>query len=205
MPNLALVYDLEIVKAIPDAGQPRVKGIDYCEGWDDHANMGISVLCAYDYLEDRYRVFCADNLDDFLKLCRERNPLVSFNGLGFDNRVIKEVCQLGAGEMSWFNGRCYDILAEVWTRLGRRMKGYRLDDIAGSNFQEFKTGNGALAPVYWQQGKVGTVIDYCLQDVRLTKRVFDRILETGGIIDPVTQKQLTLPAPVVGAVDVGIA
>ena len=34
-----LIYDLEIVKAIPDRNKPNEPGIEYCAGWDDHANM----------------------------------------------------------------------------------------------------------------------------------------------------------------------
>ena len=50
-----LVYDIETTKAVPDRA-PNVAGIEYCGGWEDHANMGISVICAYDYTTDRYRV-----------------------------------------------------------------------------------------------------------------------------------------------------
>lgn len=205
MRNSALVYDLEIVKAIPDHGMPRLEGIAYCDGWGDYVNMGISVLCAYDYSQDRYRVFCADNLDEFLALCRDRQPIVSFNGRGFDNLVIKETMMLGAGELAWMNERSYDILAEIWERLPRRMKGYRLNDCSAANFHEFKTGNGAHAPVLWQQGKFGQVIDYCMDDVRLTKMLFDRILETGGIVDPLTMGHLALRAPVLSELGVPLA
>ena len=60
-----LVYDIEIVNAIPDREGIKKEGVEYCEGWGDHAGMGISVIGAYDALEDRYRVFCEDNGNDF--------------------------------------------------------------------------------------------------------------------------------------------
>jgi len=34
----ALVYDIEIVKAIRGRDEPRLDGIEYCDGWHDHAN-----------------------------------------------------------------------------------------------------------------------------------------------------------------------
>jgi hypothetical protein len=39
---ISLVYDCEIVKAIPN-GQKK-KGIEYCEGWGNFEGMGVSVI-----------------------------------------------------------------------------------------------------------------------------------------------------------------
>lgn len=191
MLDRALVYDLEIIRAIPDRNEARIEGIEYCAGWGDHANMGISVLCAYDYAEQRYRVFCADNLKEFAALCASRYPLVGFNNLDFDNRV------LAAAGVMIEPDCCYDILGEIWRALGRRVRGYRLDDCAPAALgpSAVKSGDGALAPVLWQQSNAGTVIDYCLNDVRLTKGLFDRVIEDGGITDPHTMGLLRLRQP----------
>jgi hypothetical protein len=59
-----LIYDIEIEKGIPDKKNPREPDIAYCAGWDDHANMGISVIGAYDS-QTGYRVFLKDNFDEF--------------------------------------------------------------------------------------------------------------------------------------------
>lgn len=180
-----LVYDLEIIKAIPDKNSENLQGIEYCEGWQDHKNMGISVICAYDYVDDRYRVFCKDNFKEFQKLCTERNCLVSFNGIGFDNKVLKE------NGIIVPENRCYDILVQVW--IGDNLKpmfeypshiGYGLDAICAANFDERKTGHGALAPVQWQKGEIGDVIDYCINDVKLTKDLLDYIIRYGAIKSP---------------------
>lgn len=56
-----LVYDIEIIKAIPQKDSPKKQGIEYCKGWHDHQNMGISVIGAYSFEDDRYRVFTKDN------------------------------------------------------------------------------------------------------------------------------------------------
>lgn len=59
-----LVYDCEIEKAILGKRESRIDGIEYYAGWDDFKHMGISVIGAYDYKTDRYRVFCKDNFGD---------------------------------------------------------------------------------------------------------------------------------------------
>ena len=50
--NGILVYDLEIVQAIPQRNKAKEPDIVYCAGWEDHANMGVSVIGAYDSLDD---------------------------------------------------------------------------------------------------------------------------------------------------------
>ncbi|CAB5083340.1 hypothetical protein IST4116A_01234 [Burkholderia cenocepacia] len=179
----SLIYDIEIVKAILGRGEERIEGIQYCDGWHDHAGMGISVIGAYDYAEARYRVFCEDNLDEFVALCAERAPLVSFNGIGFDDKVINATLDPYSAMPKSFR---YDLLAEIWraagldpTFGGNSHTGYGLDATCEVNFGIRKSGNGAHAPIAWQQGRVGEVIDYCLNDIRITKRLFDHAVVLG--------------------------
>lgn len=178
----ALIYDIEIAKAILGRGETRIDGVQYCDGWHDHAGMGISVIGAYDYAESRYRVFCADNFVEFLELCAARAPLVSFNGIGFDDKVINAYAatSIHSSVAMPREPLRYDLLAEIWlaagldpTFSGNSHTGYGLDATCEVNFGLGKTGNGAHAPIAWQQGRVGEVIDYCLNDIRLTKRLFD--------------------------------
>ena len=84
-----VIYDLEIIRAIPGGGdkEPRIEGIEYCEGWEDYANMGISCLCAYDYHEGRYRVFTERNQGEWMKLFANRDIVVGFNSARFDHKV----------------------------------------------------------------------------------------------------------------------
>ena len=175
-----LIYDCEIIKAIPT--KERIPGIEYCSGWNDHANMGISVICAYDYRNDRYRVFLDDGFRDFEELAGDRT-LVSFNGISFDDRL----CKANGIDVE----TRYDLLVEVWAAndLGPKYAypshyGYGLGDLAQKNLGLDKTGQGALAPVLWQQGKRGAVIDYCLQDVHLTKLILDMAIDGKPIDGP---------------------
>ena len=56
---IIMIYDCEIINT-PDQNPPA--GIKKCGGWRDFSNMGISVICAYDYLKAGYRliIFGAD-------------------------------------------------------------------------------------------------------------------------------------------------
>lgn len=194
-----IVYDLEILRAIPGRNGERIEGIEYCKGWHDHGSMGISVLCAYDYLEDRYRVFCLDNKAQWNALVLERRPLcVGFNNIPFDNSVLRET----AGWNFPPEEECYDLLRETWAAAGLGPEfsypshaGYGLDAMCEVNFNLRKSGNGALAPVQWQQGDFGAVIDYCIMDVLLTRKLMDRVIEGKPLLDPKTGRELHLRAP----------
>ncbi len=88
----ALIYDCEIQKCIPDRDEMPDPTLAYCRGWNDHANMGISCICVWDYLAQTPRVFLPDNLAEFAALVKERETIIGFNsiriGLEFFRRVF---------------------------------------------------------------------------------------------------------------------
>lgn len=185
---MALVYDAEIVKAIPPKNaSEREFDIEYCAGWNDHANMGISVMGVYDTKTGRSHVFCEDNKEAFIAMCDEEGDyLVSFNGLSFDNKLIEACWGYKMPEH-----KCYDLLVEIWAAcgLGPRFQypshaGFKLDYMLRENGIPMKTGDGARAPIDWQKGRVGTVIDYCLNDCWTEAKLLEKAL---------TQELLTPP------------
>ena len=165
--------------------------------------MGISVIGGYEYETGRYRVFCRDNMHEFAQAVERADIIVGFNNIAFDNAVIAACWGPLVKLPEGWQGKSYDLLREIWAaaRLGpvfnfRTHGGYGLDAVCERNFGAKKTGNGALAPVLWQQGEIGQVIDYCLNDVRLTKLLFDRVLAGLPIISPKDGTKLMLRAPV---------
>jgi hypothetical protein len=179
-----LIYDIEIKKAIPDKIKPNIRGVEYCEGWHDHANMGLTVIGVYDYESEQYRVFGEDNLEEAHRLFAARKIIVGFNNIAFDNKVL---AYYGFNETK-LTRKSYDILREIRIgngltaeRLEKEKKDttYSLNSLAKVNFFLEKSGTGALAPINWQQKKYATVIDYCLNDVFLTKRLLDQIIKYG--------------------------
>ena len=197
-----LIYDIEIKRAIAINGVPERPGIDYCFGWDDVEGMGISCVCAYDYWQDRYRVFLEDNLAEFNALAVMRHPLVGFNNIKFDNAVLMANGLFTVPGYD-FEMRCYDILREVWAAAGLGPEynadthaHYGLNAMVRANFENIgKTGHGALAPIDWQQGRIGRLVDYCLTDVWLTKKLMDLIIEKGSLISPRDASLLKIRRP----------
>jgi len=184
-----IVYDLEIIKAIQSRGEAIRPGIEYCGGWDDHAGMGISAITAYDYAADRYRVFLEDNFGEFVHLCKSRPTIIGFNSIQFDDRV----CAAAGLDVV----TTYDLRVEILNALkeGKFARGLNLDAIAAANLGTTKSGHGADAPANWQKGLKGDVIDYCLEDTRITKKIVDRILRFGELIDPRNKRVFPIRRP----------
>ena len=187
-----MVYDCEIIKAICGKDDERITGIEYCEGWRDFTNMGISVIGAYDYDERRYRVFLKDNFNEFQQLVTERQP-IGFNSIAFDDKL----CAANDIKVS-----SWDLLAEMWEADGLEREfvypshvGYGLDATAAQNGLQRKSGHGAKAPVQWQRGEYGSVIDYCIQDVKLTKELVDLVLTRGWLRNPSGGDRLRIKRP----------
>ncbi len=194
MNKKTIVYDLEIIRCIESKQLPRQEGLDFCGGWSDHAGMGVAVLTCYDYFDDRYRVFMDDNLSEFALLLANREVLVGFNNINFDNKVI-----VADGIIMPVKMKQFDILREVWAGVGlnpdkfsQAHGGFGLDELARVNFDRGKTGHGELAPVQWQHKQYGTVTDYCLQDTALTRMLLDRILERGSLLSPKTNREIII-------------
>lgn len=175
------IYDIEIQRGIAPANSAERKSdVVYCDGWTDYENMGVSCIGVYDYCSDKYRIFGENELAEFQQFADEQDRAIGFNNIRFDNNVLL------ANGVTIVDNKSYDILFEIYRKLGSFQKGCRLENVVKANFPNAgKSGNGADAPEDWQRGRYTKVIDYCLNDVRLTKMILDKILRFGFINNPV--------------------
>jgi hypothetical protein len=178
-----IIFDTEIKKAILAREEEPIEDIEYCDGWTDYEGMGISVVGVYDYVENRYRVFMDDNINELQELIDSRDLVIGANSIGFDNKL----CEANGIKISHKNQ--YDVMLEIAKLVypdskKPYFKGCGLDNCVKANFGTQKSGHGAMAPIDWQRGKVGTVIDYCLNDVRLTKKLVDEIIYNAKLKSP---------------------
>lgn len=188
-----LVYDLEIARAVQMKGDKRLDGVDYCGGWTDFAGMGIASLVAYDLEEARFRVFMQDNLLAFQDLVNARSRVIGFNSLAFDNRVCEAAGIVVPAEKS------LDLARLIWKAAGipegEHPKGFGLDAICQANKLGAKSGQALMAPVMFQRGDIGGLLDYNIEDVRLTLRLYRLLATAGGCIDPRNGEWLKVVVP----------
>lgn len=179
-----VVYDLEIKNSISQCSN----------GWASHDEMGISVGCAFDYRDGKYRVFMDDNITELVERLNEPETLiVAFNHISFDNKLLRGQGHPLKPDAELLN---YDML--VVSRKGAGVnqfaKGFRLDDHLKACCLPMKTGDGAMAPIWWQEGKIGKVVDYCLNDVTQERALFEYMV-TYGRLSSSTAQNFTIEIP----------
>ena len=167
------IFDLEI-KANPEA----ISG-----GWGNHAGMGVSVLCVFDYESMRYRLFDDASRGEALDLLYSREVVAGFNTVNFDWRVLDACWGVARGPGGGALARPLDadLLAAIYAGLGGRSKGYKLDDVLADTLGVRKSGDGAAAPGLWQSGRHAALHDYVLCDVTRERQLFEYALTHGCV------------------------
>jgi DEAD/DEAH box helicase domain-containing protein len=168
-----VVVDTEIEKEIPIDEDGKLN-------WNEARNGNCGLACAvvYDSESERYHVYDKKSLHDLVFHLRTADMVISFNGDGFDFPLLEALYK---DDLDLYVS--YDILAEIWSILGKKTKGYKLADIVNRTLGLDKTGDGAHAPKLWQEGHIAEVIDYCINDVHITRRLWEHIVEKGWIIN----------------------
>ena len=198
-----IIIDVEIEKAIPPKpGEFRDPLIQYCEGWRDFKGMGITCVCTYNFHTHLSRVFLEEDLSDLQRFLADQ-PTSGFNTRRFDLPLLAE------HGVQVDQSKHYDILESIWIALKldpdrfvpSTHGGWSLDSVCEGSFGLRKSGNGAMAPVWWQQGWRGRVIDYCLRDVWLEAYLLRHIVESGKVlngrgnsVNPIVPLHLLFPA-----------
>lgn len=201
-----LLLDCEIEKAILGKNETPIPGIQYCQGWRDFQGMGISCIGGWQSWDDRYRVFAKpvsgspqaairDIVLPIIYAIDRTDYVITFNGVGFDGPLMAEHGVIIPPE------KHVDLLVQIWLAHGLSPTfcypthtGFGLDACCKANGIGDKSGHGALAPVDWQRGKYCEVIDYCLNDIWLTKELLERCLR-GQFISPKTGRCMPIDLP----------
>lgn len=169
-----IIYDAETLKPAKTSYEEQIPFIDYAEGFEDFEGMGVSVICTLDTETGLPGVWLKDSFPAFSDYMRGK-IIGGFNNIRFDNAL------LNANGIEISGG--YDLLREIWILLGLNPDkfsplshgGYSLQKLCESNLKGWgKTMDGVLAPVEWQRGNLGKVINYCMRDVLLTSMLFQR-------------------------------
>lgn len=192
-----LIIDAEIKKAILGRGETPKVGVEYCDGWRAFGQMGLSVLGGYQSWDEQYRTWDSHpvSLASLHKTMSEAEHIVTFNGRSFDGPLLDEM------EVHIPDSKHVDLLASIWEAHGLSWPfkypshaGFGLDACCIANDISKKTGNGAMAPVLWQQGRFMEVTDYCLHDIWMTLKLA-RLCLAGHFISPKTGQNTKVRLP----------
>ncbi|CAA9587013.1 MAG: hypothetical protein AVDCRST_MAG86-3698 [uncultured Truepera sp.] len=157
-----LVVDLETKRSFDEVG-----------GADNRAALGVSVVGVYDYAEDRFQAFREDGFGALTELLRGADEVVGFNLIGFDWPVL--AAELGA----WVTELpTLDLMIEAQKALGRRVS---LDALAQATLGGGKSGSGLDALAYYHAGDWERLERYCLDDVKLTRDLYEYARKHGQL------------------------
>lgn len=197
-----IIIDVEIKRAIPPrkGEAPLPEGIEVCGGWRDFANMGISVVCTYDTATHLSRVFLEEDFEELVSYLDNKST-AGFNTKRFDLPLLGH-----HGVKCQNPNDHYDMLEQIWIALGlhpdkfyyKTHGGWSLDAICQATLGIAKTGHGALAPVWWQQGRRGKVIDYCLNDCHMEGQLLMHI-QAGRLVKNMAGHSVHVPSRLTGA------
>lgn len=157
-----IVFDIETSNIFQEVGS------------NDPVDLSISVVGLYDYETDKYSSFLVEEFGELWKIIENTDALITFNGDHFDIPLLNKYY---SGDL--FKWKSVDLLKEMQKSAGRRMK---LDQIAEGTLGIHKSGNGLDAIKWWREGDVEKVKKYCLDDVRITKDIYEYALKNGKLI-----------------------
>jgi hypothetical protein len=156
-----IIFDVETKNIFQDVGSNDPKDLD------------ISVVCAYDSATDSYTSYLEKDFNKLWPLFEQADMLIGFNSDHFDIPLLNKYYHGDLGKI-----KSVDILKEVHKSLGRRIK---LDNIAEATLGKNKSGHGLEAITWWKNGEIDKLIKYCIDDVKITKEVYEYALKNGSL------------------------
>jgi DEAD/DEAH box helicase domain-containing protein len=158
-----IVLDLETQKEFAEVG-----------GRGKNHLLKISVCGIYDYSTDKYTIYEEHEIPRLAELLQQADQIIGYNIKDFDFEVIQPYLNFDIFEIPY-----YDLLQEINNALGHRIS---LETVAQGTIGSGKSGNGKQALMFWRNGRMDLLKKYCLDDVRVTKEVYDYVLANQKVL-----------------------
>lgn len=159
-----ITFDIETTNFFTDTGS------------NDPASLTIACVCVHDSLTNDLTSYFENDLPKLWPILEKADMLIGYNSDHFDIPLLNKYYP---GNLKAI--KSLDLLKEIQKVLGRRIK---LDSIASATIGDHKIAHGAMANVWWRQGEKQKVVEYCLDDVRITKAIYDHAREHGKVKYP---------------------
>ena len=138
---------------------------------NDPADLDISLVGIYDFSDNSYHSYLEDELGKLWSKIENTDVLIGYNSDHFDIPLLNSYYP---GDLTTM--KSIDLMKELKNVIGRRVK---LDDVAEATIGEKKSAHGLQAITWWKKGEIEKIRKYCLDDVRITKDVYEYVLKNG--------------------------
>lgn len=150
-----IVLDIETKRGFEDVG-----------GRNNLGALGVSLVGVYLYRQKEYQAYLEEDFPKLLSLLAEKPLVVGFNQRRFDFPVLQAYFK----DFDLQKLPMVDILEDLTKTLGHRVS---LDSVAQATLGIRKSGHGLDAIRYWNTGQIEKLKKYCLDDVRITREIFE--------------------------------
>jgi DEAD/DEAH box helicase domain-containing protein len=148
-----LVLDLETQNTFDEVGRNNLH------------KLKISVVGIYDYSEAEYKTYEESEMMALEHKLKQAELIIGFNIRRFDFAVLAPYLFTPVDTLP-----VLDLLEEIEKVRGHRVS---LQSVAQGTLGVAKSGQGLNAVHYYRQGKMEELKRYCLDDVRITKDVYE--------------------------------
>lgn len=148
-----VVLDIETANSFADVGAY------------DPSKLTVSLVGLYDYATDEYMHFMEPDLPKLWRYLEGAERVIGYNLFGFDYQVLNTYYPGDLAKLPTL-----DLMVEIANNLGFRLK---LDSVAHGSLGTGKSGNGLQAIEFFRRGEIDKLREYCLQDVKVTKEVYE--------------------------------
>lgn len=157
----AITFDIETANTLPSFSR------------GDLHLLELAVVAIHDSSTGEFSSYLKEDLPKLWPILEDADVLIGYNSDSFDIPILNRYYP---GDLSKI--RSIDLLVEVQKVLGRRL---RLQNLAEATLGRGKGGDGLQSVEWWQQGLVEKVREYCIEDVRITRELYDYALTKGHV------------------------
>ncbi|PIR05207.1 MAG: hypothetical protein COV57_00230 [Candidatus Liptonbacteria bacterium CG11_big_fil_rev_8_21_14_0_20_35_14] len=160
-----VVLDIETKNTFADVG-----------GQQNLRMLDMSFVGIYSYDKDKYLSFFEKDFNKLSEFFNNVGLIIGFASNRFDVPILDKYvsCDL-------FSIHRVDILDEIEMASGRRIG---LDLLASVNLGIGKSADGMKAVQFYKEDKLKELQDYCIQDVKVTKDLYDLAKKRGYLLVP---------------------
>ena len=148
-----LYFDLETQKSADDV-----------DGWGNIHLMELAVGVVWDSLEQKFFSYLENEAPQLVGKLKTADLVVGFNVVKFDYGVLQPYADFDLQEITTF-----DMLVDIQKLLGHRLG---LNHLAENTLNAKKSADGLVSLEWYKEGKIDKVVEYCKQDVKITRDLF---------------------------------
>lgn len=160
-----LVIDIETKNSFADVG-----------GHENLTDLEMSFVGIYSYNQDQYLSFFEHQTAELEKTLKNAGLIIGFNINHFDIPVLEKYFTFDLSKIPR-----YDLMQELEINFGQRAS---LDVLAKTNLKIGKTHHGLEAIKFYKEGDLESLKNYCLNDVKITKDLYELAKKQGHLLVP---------------------